>query len=121
MTPFLIEPGCTLLKRAHFFALPWPAETLLALGEHQVRLRVSLSYFVEPNPSADAPLSPARYRSAGLRFDLRRRNEPQDRFEARVHALATIEQDDEDRSEEHTSELQSLMRHSYAHSCLQKK
>src|SRR3546814_18374118 len=44
----------------------------------------------------DAPLSPARYRSAGLRFDLRRRNEPQDRFEARVNALATIEDDDDE-------------------------
>ena len=93
--PFLYEKGGTRLNQAHFFALPWPAETLLALGEHQVRLRVSLSYFVEPNPSADAPLSPARYRSAGLRFDLRRRNEPQDRFEARVNALATLEQNDE--------------------------
>ena len=94
--PFRHEKGATRLNQAHFFSLPWPAETLLALGEHQVRLRVSLSYFVEPNPSADAPLSPARYRSAGLRFDLRRRNEPQDRFEARVNALATIEDDDDE-------------------------
>lgn len=94
--PFVREKGSVRLNQAHFFDLPWPAETLLALGEHDVRLRVSLSYFVEPNPSADAPLSPARYRSAGLRFDLRRRNEPQDRFEARVNALATIEQDDDE-------------------------
>jgi hypothetical protein len=94
--PFKREKGSTKLNHAHFYALPWPIETLLALGEHQVRLRVSLSYFVEPNPSADAPLSPARYRSAGLRFDLRRRNEPQDVFEARVNALAAIEQDNVD-------------------------
>jgi len=94
--PFKREKGSTRLNHAHFYALPWPIETLLALGEHQVRLRVSLSYFVEPNPSADAPLSPARYRSAGLRFDLRRRNEPQDVFEARVNALAAIEQDNVD-------------------------
>lgn len=94
--PFVRENGATKLNQAHFFALPWPVETLLALGEHEVRLRVSLSYFVEPNPSADAPLSPARYRSAGLRFDLRRRNEPQDRFEARVNALASIEEDEDE-------------------------
>lgn len=93
--PFQHGKGGTKLNQAHFFTLPWPTDTLLALGEHDVRLRVSLSYFIEPNPSADAPLSPARYRSAGLRFDLRRRNEPQDRFEARVNALALIE-DDED-------------------------
>lgn len=94
--PFVHQKGNTRLNQAHFFALPWPTETLLDLGEHEVRLRVSLSYFVEPNPSADAPLSPARYRSAGLRFDLRRRNEPQDRFEARVNALATIEEGDDE-------------------------
>src|SRR3546814_16065167 len=42
--PFRYEPGGTRLNQAHFFAPPWPPETLLALGEHQVRLRVSLSY-----------------------------------------------------------------------------
>lgn len=94
--PFVHDNGRTRLNQAHFFALPWPTEALLALGEHEVRLRVSLSYFVEPNPSADAPLSPARYRSAGLRFDLRRRNEPQDRFEARVNALASIDEGDDE-------------------------
>ncbi|KAK0359597.1 hypothetical protein LTR94_030691, partial [Friedmanniomyces endolithicus] len=94
--PFHRTKGGTKLHQAHFFALPWPRDTLLELGEHEVRLRVSLSYFIEPNPSADAPLSPARYRSAGLRFDLRRRNEPQDRFEARVNALASLEEDEGD-------------------------
>lgn len=93
--PFQHGKGGTKLNQAHFFALPWPTDTLLALGEHEVRLRVSLSYFIEPNPSADAPLSPARYRSAGLRFDLRRRNEPQERFEARVNAMALIDDDEE--------------------------
>ena len=60
-----------------------------------MRLRVTLSYFVEPNPSADAPLSAARYRSAGLRFDLRRRNEDQNRFETRINALAALDEGQE--------------------------
>lgn len=93
--PFQHGKGGTKLNQAHFFSLPWPTDALLALGEHEVRLRVSLSYFIEPNPSADAPLSPARYRSAGLRFDLRRRNEPQERFEARVNAMALIDDEEE--------------------------
>lgn len=88
--PFIRQKGLpTRLNEAHFYALPWPRSELLALGEHEVRLRVALSYFVEPNPSADAPLSPSRYRSAGLRFDLRRRGERQERFERRINALAT--------------------------------
>lgn len=93
--PYIFESGRGVrLNEAHFYALPWPLGTLLALGEHQVRLRVSLSYFVEPNPSADAPLSPGRYRSAGLRFDLRRTSETQAQFEARVNALAVDDEDD---------------------------
>jgi hypothetical protein len=94
--PFIREQGKSpRLYQAHFYALPWPTETLLTLGAHQVRLRVTLSYFVEPNPSADAPLSPGRYRSAGLRFDLRRRNETQNQFEARINALAAVDNDDD--------------------------
>lgn len=90
--PFVREPGKgTRLNQAHFYSLPWPFQTLLDLGEHQVRLRLTLSYFVEPNPSADAPLSPARYRSAGLRFDLRRTGESQEAFEARINDLAAAE------------------------------
>ena len=93
--PFLHEKGKGVrLNQAHFYSLPWPLQTLLDLGEHQVRLRVTLSYFVEPNPSADAPLSPARYRSAGLRFDLRRSGESQEVFESRINDLASIDGDD---------------------------
>lgn len=92
--PFVHEAGKGVrLNQAHFYSLPWPFQTLLDLAEHQVRLRVTLSYFVEPNPSADAPLSPARYRSAGLRFDLRRTGESQEAFEARINDLASGEDD----------------------------
>ena len=45
-----------------------------------MRLRVTLSYFIDPNPSADAPLAPARYRSFGLRFDLRKKGEAAQAF-----------------------------------------
>ncbi|MBS1087321.1 S8 family peptidase [Gluconobacter sphaericus] len=92
--PFIRERGrAPRLNQVHFYDLPWPKEALLELAEHEVRLRVTLSYFIEPNPSADAPLSPARYRSAGLRFDLRRRNETQSAFEARINDLAEEEEE----------------------------
>jgi hypothetical protein len=94
--PFRKDGSQVRLNQAHFYSLPWPTQALLDLGAAPVRLRVTLSYFVEPNPSADAPLSAARYRSAGLRFDLRRRNEDQNRFETRVNALAAIDEGQED-------------------------
>src|SRR3546814_1687101 len=43
------------------------------------------------------------------------------RPEHRQHAVAPQQAEGEDRSEEHTSELQSLMRISYAVFCLKKK
>ena len=96
MQPFLYEAGRgARLNQAHVYSLPWPTRTLLDLGEHEVRLRVTLSYFVEPNPSADAPLSPSRYRSAGLRFDLRRTGESQEIFESRINDLAAVGDEDE--------------------------
>jgi hypothetical protein len=95
LQPFIREKGkAPRLNHSHFYSLPWPLQTLLDLGEHQVRLRITLSYFVEPNPSADSPLSPARYRSAGLRFDLRRTGESQAQFEARINQLAAVADDD---------------------------
>ena len=30
-------------------ALPWPADELAGLGDVEVRLRITLSYFIEPN------------------------------------------------------------------------
>lgn len=93
--PFIREAGrSTRINEAHFYALPWPSEALVGIGDKEVRLRVVLSYFIEPNPSADAPVSPARYRSAGLRFDLSRRNEPPEEFETRVNALAAQNEED---------------------------
>ena len=94
--PFIRKTGKSpRINEAHFYALPWPSEALVGIGDKEVRLRVVLSYFVEPNPSADSPLSPSRYRSAGLRFDLCRRNEPPEEFEARINALAAQGEEEE--------------------------
>lgn len=39
-------------QEMNFHQLPWPTRELSELGETEVRLRVTLSYFVEPNPSS---------------------------------------------------------------------
>jgi hypothetical protein len=36
-------------REMHVHRLPWPHEVLQEMGEQEVRLRVTLSYFVEPN------------------------------------------------------------------------
>lgn len=40
-----------------------------------VQLKVVLSYFVEPSPGDLAPVTPSRYQSFGLRYDLKRPTE----------------------------------------------
>jgi hypothetical protein len=67
------------------FQLPWPKETLFALAEQPVQLRVTLSYFVEPSPAKRGWTNRYRYASHGLRFDLRRRDESAEDFNKRVN------------------------------------
>lgn len=72
-------------------SLPWPVDALEALGEAPVRMRVTLSYFVEPNPSARGAASKFHYPSHRLRFDVRHALETTDDFIARLSAAAAQE------------------------------
>ena len=71
-----------------FYSLPWPREALEGLGEEEVSLKITLSYFVEPNPGSSASFDPYRYQSHGLRFDLKRRSETREEFAKRVNRQA---------------------------------
>jgi hypothetical protein len=59
------------MQEMHIHELPWPKDVLESLGEAPVRLRVTLSYFVEPNPSRRGWRRRHRYASYGLRFDVK--------------------------------------------------
>ena len=81
-----IQPyGVSGFKDCHYYDLPWPRQAFEALGDEEVRLKITLSYFVDPNPGALASLDPYRYQSFGLRFDLKRRMESTDEFKKRVN------------------------------------
>ncbi len=70
-----------------YYDLPWPTASLEALADSQVALKVTLSYFIEPSPNWDASLTPQRYQSFGLRFDLKRALESDRAFLERVNNL----------------------------------
>ena len=76
------------MNECHFYSLPWPQEVFEELGEKDVRLKITLSYFIEPNPGSSASFDPYRYRSYGLRFDLKRRSETDQDFAKRVNKEA---------------------------------
>lgn len=79
----------------HLHTLPWPKDELEGLGATQVEMRVTLSYFIEPNPSARGAFSKFHYPSHRLRFDVRRAAETLDDFEARINASAVQEENGE--------------------------
>jgi hypothetical protein len=81
----------TTLKELQIFSLPWPLEQLQDLGEIDVELRVTLSYFIEPNPSERGHQYRHRYASHGFRFDVRGAAENLDDFRKRLNKEARAE------------------------------
>lgn len=83
--PFAGENGQTpVFNEMHFYDLPWPAEKLQALENATVVLKVTLSYFIEPNLSGRAATRPDTYRSFGLRFEMKKRTETAAAFRKRM-------------------------------------
>lgn len=81
-------------KDMHLHNLPWPAEVLQSMSpETQVRMRVTLSYFIEPGPGEIGWQDRYRYASFGLRFDVNSPGESPADFLKRINVAA---RDDED-------------------------
>jgi hypothetical protein len=89
ITPF--EKGT--MREIHFHDLPWPTDVLADLGGSNVRLRVTLSYFIEPNPTRRGWNGRYSYASHGLRFDVRRPTESNDEFHKRLNKKALEEEE----------------------------
>jgi Subtilase family len=84
--------GVLKTRDMHLHMLPWPRAELEALGETQVEFRITLSYFVEPNPGERGWTRRHRYASHGLRFAVKRSLETQDEFRARINAAIEVEE-----------------------------
>lgn len=78
----------------HFFDLPWPKDLLMDLAQTPVKLRITLSYFIEPGAGEIGWKDKYRYQSHGLRFDLNNVGENEDEFRRRVN-IAARDEDEE--------------------------
>ncbi len=76
------------LNEMNVHALPWPKEVLEQLGEASVRMRVTLSYFIDPNPGRRGWRKKHSYQSHGLRFDVKGATESLDEFRKRLNQAA---------------------------------
>lgn len=81
------------MRELHLHELPWPKAVLTEMGETPVRLRVTLSYFIEPNPGRRGWKTRHRYASHGLRFDMKLPTESTDEFHKRLNQKA-LEEDE---------------------------
>lgn len=82
------------MRHFRLHTLPWPTEALEELGSDEVRLRVTLSYFVEPSASRRGWRRRYQYPSHALRFDLQAPLETQRDFVNRVNRDAQRDEED---------------------------
>ena len=89
LQPFEKRAGSSIATRdMHLHDLPWPRTVLQSLGDTEVRLVVTLSYFIEPNPSSRNLASKYSYASHQLRFDVKRPLESVEEFRKRLNRQA---------------------------------
>lgn len=86
--PYAKSSGNMAMNHLHLFRLPWPRETLRALDSEEVEVRITLSYFIEPNPGRSGWQDRHLYPSVRLRFDLQRATESDIDFNKRINQAA---------------------------------
>lgn len=91
ITPYRKDRDGVKLNKVNMHRLPWPEDELRALGSTAVALRVTLSYFVDPNPSQRGWQSKFRYQSHGLRFAVKAATETDGEFGQRINKVDRLE------------------------------
>lgn len=92
LQPFDKENSRYVTRDLNLHAIPWPRDILQQWGETPVEMRVTLSYFVEPNPARRGWGRKYSYASHGFRFDVKRAEESLDDFRASINRLASDEE-----------------------------
>lgn len=88
LQPYELRNAAVATREMKVHSFPWPTELLEGLGDAEVEMRVTLSYFIEPNPTERGWLRRYRYPSHGLRFEVKRSLETYDAFRRRINAAA---------------------------------
>ncbi|MBX6168224.1 MAG: S8 family peptidase [Thermobispora bispora] len=90
--PFAHVKSAISMRAMRLHTLPWPSDLLHDLENAPVRMRVTLSYFIEPNPSSRGWQGRYAYASHGLRFDVIRPTESLGDFRKRLSNAAEGEE-----------------------------
>ena len=93
--PFIKKASDVSTKDMHFYKMPWPVSVLKSLPDQTaIRLRFTLSYFVEPGPGKIGWKDKYRYPSYGLRFSLKKPQETDENFKKRINKAIEGEEED---------------------------
>jgi hypothetical protein len=92
--PYDKEGSAYKTKGINYHALPWPTDVLRGLRNTPVKLRVTLSYFIEPNPARRGWKGRYRYASHALRFEVKTPTETETDFKSRVNLAARVEEEE---------------------------
>lgn len=88
LSPFKMSKGKAVTDELMVHELIWPRERLSELGGTVVQLRITLSYFIEPNPGERGRSRRHSYASHGLRFALKPADEKFEVFLRRITSEA---------------------------------
>ena len=88
LQPFHKDDGKVKTKEMNLHILPWPTQELEKLREAKVEMRVTLSYFIEPNPGERGWQNKHSYASYGLRLAVKRSTETLAAFRQRINKEA---------------------------------
>src|SRR5690606_19759099 len=88
ITPFHKHGTAIKPREMKLLSLPWPTDVLGGLLDTPVTMRVTLSYFIEPNPGARGWQTKFGYQSHGLRFFVKRAPESEQAFIKRINKAA---------------------------------
>lgn len=94
LVPYKFEEHRVKSNKFHLFDLPWPTDILSDMAETVVTLKVTLSYFIEPNPGNKIYADSSTYQSHGLRFKMIGSTERPTAFKARISKVIRDEQTD---------------------------
>lgn len=89
--PFHKDGDRVKTRELKLHSLPWPTAELQSLGSTRVRLRITLSYFIEPSPGERGWGMKYGYPSHGLRFAVKKPLESLTDFEKRINRAARDE------------------------------
>jgi len=87
LQPFRVDGTASKYNEYHVYSMPWPREVLEGLVDEDVRMRVTLSYFVEPNPG-NRVTSRYRYPGCRLRFKVSAPGQGVDDLKAQINHIA---------------------------------